>query len=119
MTRHARLDTPGALHRGICRGIERQRFVRNDTDRAVCVEHGGRGLAATETPLTPMSGCSGRSPQIARARAGVAYLWCRVAGQSGRLLAAALGLSHQAVSAAAARGEREGSRWDAVWRKLP
>ena len=61
----------------------------------------------------------GRSRQIARARAGVAYLWCRMAGQSGHLLAAALGLWHQAVSDAAARGAREGPRWEAVWRTLP
>jgi len=50
--------------------------------------------------------------------AGAAYLWCRVAGQSGRVLAAALGLSHQAVYAAATRGERAAARWQAVWHKL-
>jgi hypothetical protein len=45
----------------------------------------------------------------------VARLWCRVAGQSGRGLPATLGVSHQAVSAAAARGERVPSRWQALW----
>ncbi len=60
----------------------------------------------------------GRSLRVARARAGAAYLWCRVAGQSGRQLAAALGVSHQAVSAAAARGEHAATQWQEVWRKL-
>ncbi len=61
---------------------------------------------------------AGRTPRVARAREGVAYLWCRRAGQSGRVLAAALGISHQAVYAAATRGERAASQWQAVWRKL-
>jgi hypothetical protein len=60
----------------------------------------------------------GRTTRIARAREGVAYLWCRVVGQSGRRLAAALGVSHQAVYAAARRGERTAGRWDEVWRKM-
>ncbi len=61
---------------------------------------------------------AGRAPRVARAREGAAYLWCRVAGQSGRALAAALGLSHQAVYAAATRGERAAARWQAVQKKL-
>ena len=59
-----------------------------------------------------------RSARVARAREGAAYLWCRVGGQVGRELAAALGLSHQAVSAAATRGEDAAARWRAVWNKL-
>ena len=59
-----------------------------------------------------------RSARVARAREGAAYLWCRVGGQVGRELAAALGLSHQAVSAAATRGEHAAARWRAVWSKL-
>ena len=61
---------------------------------------------------------AGRAPRVARAREGAAYLWYRVAGQSGRVLAAALGLSHQAVYAAATRGERAAARWQAVWEQL-
>jgi REP element-mobilizing transposase RayT len=61
---------------------------------------------------------SGRAARVARAREGAAYLWCRLAGQSGRVLAAALGLSHQAVYAAATRGEGAAARWQAVWRQL-
>jgi len=61
---------------------------------------------------------TGRDAQVTQARAGAAYLWCRVAGQAGRELAAALGLSHQAVSKAAVRGEHAAARWQAVWEKL-
>ena len=50
MPRHARLDAPGALHQVICRGIERQPIVRDDTDRAAFVELLGRVVAATGTP---------------------------------------------------------------------
>jgi putative transposase len=76
-------------------------------------------VAATEGLPPEALGGTGRSPRIARARAGVAYLWCRMAGQSGRVLAAVLGISHQAVSAAAARGELEATRWKATWGRLP
>jgi REP element-mobilizing transposase RayT len=33
MPRKARIDAPGALHHIICRGIERRKIFRNDTDR--------------------------------------------------------------------------------------
>ena len=61
---------------------------------------------------------AGRSPRIARAREGLAYLWCRRAGQSGRILAATLGITHQAVYAAATRGEYAAADWQAVWEQL-
>jgi REP element-mobilizing transposase RayT len=73
--------------------------------------------AALDLPPAALAG-AGRGSRVARAREGAAYLWCRVAGQSGRVLAAALGLSHQAVYAAATRGERAAARWQAVWEKL-
>ena len=75
-------------------------------------------VAAT-TGLAPdaLAG-GGRASRLARAREGVAYLWCRLAGQSGRSVAAALGVSHQAVSAAATRGERTAARWAGVWQQL-
>jgi putative transposase len=50
MPRHARLDVPGALHHVICRGIERQAIVRDDTDRAAFVARLGDILSATGTP---------------------------------------------------------------------
>jgi hypothetical protein len=77
------------------------------------------GAVAAAAGLPPAALASaGRAWRVARAREGAAYLWCRVAGQSGRVLAAALGLSHQAVYAAATRGERAAARWQAVWEKL-
>ncbi len=77
------------------------------------------GAVAAAVGLPPDALAStGRAPRVARAREGVAYLWCRLAGQSGRVLAAALGVSHQAVYAAATRGERAAIRWQAVWDKL-
>ena len=61
---------------------------------------------------------TGRGARVAQARAGAAYLWCRVAGQSGPPPATALGLAHQAVSQAATRGERAAIRWQRVWNEL-
>ena len=72
---------------------------------------------AVGLPPAALAG-TGRAPRVARAREGAAYLWCRLAGQSGRVLAATLGLSHQAVYAAAMRGESAASRWQRVWKKL-
>ena len=71
--------------------------------------------AAAGLPPAGVAG-TGRSPRVARA--GAAYLWCLVAGHSGRVLAAALGVSHQAVPAAMTRSERTAPQWQAVWRKL-
>jgi putative transposase len=77
------------------------------------------GAVAAAAGLPPAALASaGRASRVARAREGAAYLWCRVAGQSGRVLAAALGLPHQAVYAAATRGERAAARWQAVWHQL-
>ena len=72
---------------------------------------------AVGLPPAALAG-TGRAPRVARAREGAAYLWCRLAGQSGRVLAATLGLSHQAVYAAAMRGESAASRWRRVWNDL-
>ena len=73
--------------------------------------------AAVGCPPEALAGPT-RTARVARAREGAAYLWCRVGGQVGRELAAALGLSHQAVSQAATRGEQAAARWQAVWKKL-
>jgi len=67
-------------------------------------------------PLHP--GRAGRALRVARAREGVASLWCRLPGQSGRALAAALGQSHQAVDATATRGEHRAARWQALQKQL-
>jgi hypothetical protein len=53
----------------------------------------------------------GRSPQITRARVGIAYLWLEVLGRAGRPLATALGIRPQSVYRAAVRGREEGGEW--------
>lgn len=54
----------------------------------------------------------GRRPAVAEARAGIAYLWVGVLGQSGRALAQVLGVQPAAVYKAARRGEAAPGRWD-------
>lgn len=71
------------------------------------------GAVAMGLPRAALTG-GGRAARFAQARDGAAYRWCRLAGQSDRPLAAALGVSHRAGSAAATRGERTVARW-AVW----
>jgi hypothetical protein len=71
--------------------------------------------AAAHLAVEALAG-GGRGRAVARE--GLAYLWCRRAGQSGRALAATLGVSHQAVYAAATRGEQVAAQWEAVWDKL-
>lgn len=53
----------------------------------------------------------GRSPQIARARTGIAYLWLELLGRAGRPLAPALGVRPQSVYRAAVRGREDGGEW--------
>ena len=67
------------------------------------------GACGVSSPGTP-------GPSIA-AIVGSA-IWCRLAGESGRALAAALGVSHQAVSDPATRGERTTTRWHGVRQQL-
>jgi hypothetical protein len=59
-----------------------------------------------------------RRPAVSRAREGIAYLWVTRAGRAARPLAPVLGVSPQAVYAAAQRGQRAAARWNAVWKKL-
>lgn len=50
MPRDARLDTPGALHHIICRGIERRKIFRDDRDRDDFIERLGNVLSQSSTP---------------------------------------------------------------------
>ncbi len=50
MPRKARIDAPGAVHHIICRGIERRKIFRDDTDRNSFVERFGRVISETQTP---------------------------------------------------------------------
>ena len=49
MARQARIDAPGALHRIICRGIERGRIFLDDADRDHFVERLATVLSETST----------------------------------------------------------------------
>lgn len=49
MPRRARIDAPGALHHIICRGIDRCRVFRDDSDRRDFVSRLGRILGETRT----------------------------------------------------------------------
>jgi hypothetical protein len=74
------------------------------------------GLVCRHVGIAPAAlAGAGRAAPVARARVGVAYLWCRMAGQSGRVLAAAWGVSHQTVYAAARRGEKAPTEWRKIW----
>ena len=54
----------------------------------------------------------GRYGAVARARAGIAYLWVEVGGHPARPLAPLLGVSPQAVYQAVARGRGDRARWE-------
>jgi hypothetical protein len=49
LPRRARIDAAGALHHIICRGIERRRIYRGDSDRQDFVIRLGRILSETRT----------------------------------------------------------------------
>lgn len=53
----------------------------------------------------------GRRPATVTAREGVAYLWVDVCGQSGRALAARVGVQPPAICKAARRGAVDAARW--------
>jgi len=50
MPRQARIDAPGALHHIICRGIERRKIFRDNTDRDRFLERLGAVLTENATP---------------------------------------------------------------------
>lgn len=50
MPRKARIDAPGSLHHIICRGIERRKIFRNDTDKDDFIERLSKALTETQTP---------------------------------------------------------------------
>jgi REP element-mobilizing transposase RayT len=56
----------------------------------------------------------GRQRPLARAREGIAYLWCGVWGRSGRTLANALGVKAQSVYRAASRGRKDRAEWEGI-----
>lgn len=56
----------------------------------------------------------GRQHRVARARSGIAYIWCAMWGRSGRALASALGVKPQSVYRAALRGRADREEWERI-----
>jgi putative transposase len=79
------------------------RLALDDLTARVCrqVGLGPAGLAG-----------GGRHGAVARARAGIAYLWVEYGGHPARPLASVLGVSPQAVYQAVARGRVDRARWE-------
>jgi putative transposase len=50
MPRKARIDSPGALHHIICRGIERRKIFIDNADKNNLVARLGRVISETQTP---------------------------------------------------------------------
>ncbi len=59
-----------------------------------------------------------RTPEICRAREGIAYLWVEVLARSRRRLAEALGIRPESVYKAARRGRLAERRWGSILRGL-
>jgi len=127
MPRGLRLDAPGTLHHIMLQGIERTTIFRDDTDWAAFVARlaawGERGALTVDAwALLPnhahlLVRTGSRPPRlplatvVTRARDGIAHLWVRKLGQSGRRLAPVLGIAPQSVYRAAARGGTRAAEW--------
>jgi hypothetical protein len=75
-----------------------------------------RVCAHVGIPLTALQG-GGRRPAVARARAGLAYLWVERLGHPGRPLAPILGVHPAVVYQAARRGAAQAREWDRLLEK--
>jgi REP element-mobilizing transposase RayT len=56
----------------------------------------------------------GKQQSVARAREGIAYIWCALWGRSGRALASRLGVKPQSVYRAALRGRADREEWERI-----
>jgi putative transposase len=56
----------------------------------------------------------GKQQPVARAREGIAYIWCVMWGRSGRALANTLGVKPQSVYRAALRGRTNRAEWERI-----
>ena len=79
------------------------RLTRDDLTARVC-RHVGVGPSGLRG--------GGRHGAVARARAGIAYLWVEYGGHPARPLASVLGVSPQAVYQAVARGRGDRAMWE-------
>ncbi len=102
MPPQSRLDGPAVLHHVMMRRIEERAIFR-----AVAT--------ANDLPPEALTG-KGRPVSAAQGRREAAHVWCRLAGQPGRILAAAPGTTPQAVYAGARRGGQTAPIEPLVWR---
>ena len=118
MPRKARIDTPGALHYIIVRGIERRRIFYDDLDREnlECqyeLKSKGYGFdwlvgrVALLMNLEPGDIVSaGKYPQRVRARSLLCYWGARELGMTTVALAEKVNLAQPTVSQAISRGQK-------------
>ena len=118
MPRKARIDTPGALHYIIVRGIERRRIFYDDLDREnlECqyeLKSKGYGFdwlvgrVALLMNLEPGDIVSaGKYPQRVKARSLLCYWGARELGMTTAALAEKVNLAQPTVSQAISRGQK-------------
>lgn len=87
---------------------KRERIARQAPPLAALAERVAR---AAQMPVEALLG-GGRRREVARARAGLAYLWVEVLGRSGRALCRELRIRPESVLRGARRGREERGRWD-------
>ena len=103
MPRRARIDTPGALHLVICRGIERRRFFWEDSDRDDFLKRLETILTATQTPFKQILK-PGKQPARVSARSLLCHWAIRSLGMTAVAVSKLLGISQSAATRAAYRG---------------
>ena len=106
MPRKARIDAPGALHHIICRGIERRKIFRNNTDKGDFVNRLPQVLSETNTPCYAWALLSNHMILLLRTgNASIATIMRRVlTGYMVRF--EGIGLNQSLASRAVGRGEK-------------
>ena len=103
MPRRARIDTPGALHLVIYRGIERRRFFWEDSDCDDFLKRLETILTATQTPCKQILK-PGKQPARVSARSLLCHWAIRSLGMTAVAVSKLLGISRSAATRAAYRG---------------
>ena len=102
MPRQARIDSPGALHHGMCRGIERRNIFWDTQNSRDFVERLSRVAEIVDVTageiLEPI-----KKPERVRARSLVCYWAVTELGLAGTTVGKRLGLIQSAVSKAVER----------------
>ena len=107
MPRRARIDAPGALHHIICRGIERRKIFRNNTDKDDFVNRLSQVLSETNTPCYAWALLSNHLHLLLRTgNAPIATIMRKVlTGYEVNFNQEGIGLNQSSVRRAVGRGE--------------